>query len=370
MEYEMRSALVVWLTRITTVRSDQSSVRRRGRNVIIVLLGLAATALLSLPVAFMLPQGQIAVISISATIVVYFGLIGLAQRGWVTVATLVLLPALSAGILAVVLTTGQIGPTPFFFALLILIAGTTLPPIGVVAALAYALGLLALLPLLASASSREVVLVDTIKLTAGLFYMVSALVAGLSSFASERNVREAEQAQLTAEQASADLVLVNASLEAQVAERTGKMREALAAQEQQAESLQLALAKQHQLVDQIRALAIPIIPVRQDVLVVPLIGGLDAQRGEDLIGRVLQEIEQRRARMVIIDITGVPVVDAAAAGELLRTADTTRLLGATTVLVGIRPEVAQALVGLSVDLRTLRTEATLQQALEQLGAIA
>jgi PAS domain S-box-containing protein len=107
-------------------------------------------------------------------------------------------------------------------------------------------------------------------------------------------------------------------------------------------------------------LSTPLIPISDAVVVMPLIGALDDQRMQQVLEALLHGVEQRRARMAILDITGVPVVDAHVANGLILAAQAVRLLGARVILTGIRPEVAQTLVGLGVDLSDIITHSTLQ----------
>ncbi len=145
--------------------------------------------------------------------------------------------------------------------------------------------------------------------------------------------------------------------------RTHELTNALALQQGQANELQASLERQQTLNELVNALSLPLIPISADVLVAPLVGNLDTGRADQLTNRVLEEIVSRRARTVIIDVTGVAVVDTNLAQVLVRAAEATRLLGAQIVLAGIRPEVAQTLVSLGVDLSGLRTVATLQEGL-------
>jgi rsbT co-antagonist protein RsbR len=110
----------------------------------------------------------------------------------------------------------------------------------------------------------------------------------------------------------------------------------------------------------LRELSTPIIPIGDDVLVVPLIGTLDEQRSQQMTEQLLGKIADRQTKLCIIDITGVPVVDRQAASSLVRVAQAVRLLGAGVVLTGIRPEVAQALVSLDVDISSITTLRDLQ----------
>ena len=110
----------------------------------------------------------------------------------------------------------------------------------------------------------------------------------------------------------------------------------------------------------IQELSAPLIPIHQGVLVLPLIGAIDTQRAATIIETLLDGIARRRARVVLLDITGVPVVDTGVAHHLIQAARAVRLLGAEMVLVGISPEIAQTIVQLGVDLSNILTRADLQ----------
>lgn len=105
----------------------------------------------------------------------------------------------------------------------------------------------------------------------------------------------------------------------------------------------------------LRELSTPIIPICDEVLVLPLIGALDERRSQKLMEALLDKISDKGAQICIIDVTGVPAVDAQAASALARIAQAVRLLGVEVVLTGIRPEVAQMLVGLEVELGSIVT---------------
>jgi PAS domain S-box-containing protein len=107
-------------------------------------------------------------------------------------------------------------------------------------------------------------------------------------------------------------------------------------------------------------LSTPLIPISDHVVVMPLIGAIDSDRAGQVLETLLHGIERSQARVAILDITGVPLVDTQVAKSLLTAAQAVRLLGARVVLTGIRPEVAQTLVGLGVDLGGIVTHSTLQ----------
>jgi rsbT co-antagonist protein RsbR len=113
----------------------------------------------------------------------------------------------------------------------------------------------------------------------------------------------------------------------------------------------------------IRELSVPILPVTDSTLVMPLIGDLDAARLADIRDRALHAIGGSQARRLLLDVTGVPIVDSQVAQGLLGVAQAARLLGAEVVLIGIRPEVAQTIVGLGLDLAAFGTAADLRTAI-------
>ncbi len=110
----------------------------------------------------------------------------------------------------------------------------------------------------------------------------------------------------------------------------------------------------------LRELSTPTIPITDGVLVMPLIGTIDSHRAQQIIETLLSEVAEHQAHTAIIDITGVGVVDTQVANALIKAANAVRLLGAEVELTGVRPEVAQTLVGLGVSLEGIATYSTLQ----------
>jgi anti-anti-sigma regulatory factor len=121
---------------------------------------------------------------------------------------------------------------------------------------------------------------------------------------------------------------------------------------------------QRRLLETVHELGSPIIPLARGVIAMPLIGAIDSDRAQDITSNLLKGVAEYHARAVIIDITGVPLVDTAVAGALLQAAQGVRLLGAEPILTGIRSEVAQTIVGLGVDLSGITVRSTLQSGLE------
>lgn len=114
----------------------------------------------------------------------------------------------------------------------------------------------------------------------------------------------------------------------------------------------------------IRELSTPILPVHDGVIVLPLVGAIDSHRANQIMENLLQAITGYQADIVIVDITGVPIVDTGVVHHILQTARAARLVGARVVLVGISPEIAQTIVQLGVDLSDIPTLANLQESIE------
>lgn len=163
-----------------------------------------------------------------------------------------------------------------------------------------------------------------------------------------------------------ELNILRASLEATVAERTTSLQLALAEGAQREKHLALTLEDLRASQAAFRDLSAPVIPVLPGVLIAPLIGALDSARATELTSNVLSMVEREHANHVIFDITGVPLVDTHVAQVLLQTTTAVRLLGAQAFLVGIRPEVAQTMVALNLDMSALRSFSTLRDAIDAL----
>lgn len=114
----------------------------------------------------------------------------------------------------------------------------------------------------------------------------------------------------------------------------------------------------------IRELSTPILPIYPGVIVLPLVGTVDSYRAAQIMESLLSAITESQADLVIVDITGVPLVDTGVAHYLLQTTRAARLVGAHVVLVGIGSEIAQTVVQLGVDLSDVTIHANLQSGIE------
>jgi rsbT co-antagonist protein RsbR len=115
----------------------------------------------------------------------------------------------------------------------------------------------------------------------------------------------------------------------------------------------------------IRELSTPVLQVRERLLILPIIGVIDPHRARQLTEQLLRGIRSNRAKVVVIDITGVPSVDSTVANHLVQTVDASRLMGATVIVTGLSSEIAQTLVTIGVDLTKMRTVGDLQGGIEE-----
>jgi rsbT co-antagonist protein RsbR len=117
--------------------------------------------------------------------------------------------------------------------------------------------------------------------------------------------------------------------------------------------------------DAIRELSTPVLPVRERLLVLPIIGVLDAERARQLTQQLLTGIRKHRAKVVVMDVTGAPDVDESVANHLVQTVDASRLMGARVIITGLSPTIAQTLVTIGVDMSNMNTIGDLQGGLEE-----
>lgn len=147
------------------------------------------------------------------------------------------------------------------------------------------------------------------------------------------------------------------------------MIERIGAQEQslheRAATLEQANAAQQRLLDTVRALDVPVIPVGEGVLALPLVGALDAARAGQLSQRLLGAVHRGRANTVLLDVTGIASADDFTAHFLLDIARQLRLLGARPIVTGIRAELAHTLAALDLDLRAVDVRATLRDGIAE-----
>jgi PAS domain S-box-containing protein len=177
----------------------------------------------------------------------------------------------------------------------------------------------------------------------------------IGTFGISRDITALKEAQAALEKAYAEV-------EQQVAERTEELKRE---QEESARLQQEVIEAQQRAIQE---LSTPIIPVMEHVIVMPLIGSIDTMRARDVTRKLLAGIREHRARVVILDITGVPIVDSGVAVYLNRTIQAARLKGARTIVTGISEAVAETIVDLGIDWSGIETLRDLRVGLQAVMA--
>jgi anti-anti-sigma factor len=116
--------------------------------------------------------------------------------------------------------------------------------------------------------------------------------------------------------------------------------------------------------ERLAELSTPLLPISKDIVVIPLIGSMDSERADQVLAVALDGAQRLGARVVLLDVTGLKHMDTHTAGMLSNVASALRLLGAETVITGIRPKIAQTLIALDINLQAFVTMATLHSGMD------
>lgn len=114
----------------------------------------------------------------------------------------------------------------------------------------------------------------------------------------------------------------------------------------------------------LQELSAPLIPVIEGITIMPLIGTIDTERAKQIMENLLTGVVKQRSEVVLIDITGVPVVDTMVAHHIIQAAEAVRLVGAKCMICGIRPEIAQTIVSLGINLNEIVTKNSLKKGID------
>jgi rsbT co-antagonist protein RsbR len=341
-----------------TPRTADENLRRQGFLVVIVSVALALLAILL--VANSLPSSGFSFTNSASLFgaLVYCVCAVLAKKGIVRPAAYLItwFPGL---IVISVLILSPSATTVYFLSIPILLGSIVLSSIRVLP-----IALIGLLSALFAASSGGGA--ETGSFFAGIAFvvMISAL-AYLGAWSVERALHSTQEARHQLELANQALHGANSDLEGRVTQRTADLQQALHDLQQRETELRQTLDELRGSQETIRDLSAPILPVSPGVVVAPVIGAIDSGRAALLMSSLLSTAERESARYLIIDITGIPVIDTQVARVLLQATHALRLLGSQVILTGIRPEVAQTLVSLGVDLSTIITRGTLQSGIAE-----
>lgn len=352
-----------WLLTIRAIDEDEL---RRGRTLIIITVGLFAAMFGFYPMTiFLAPNPLYGLVTLSVMNLLYLVVIALTRQGYIGIGGWLFIGMSSVAVLASIPTNREdITATPFFLIVSVVVGGLVLRAWQIpLVALANLLAFMAVALLTLPAATLQTRTTQATLAGSVLLLIIIMLISFLSARMFERTLQQVIQTRSVALQSALLLDQNNSVLEQQVAARTDDLRRALVDVEARAAEQARLLAENAQQRIAIRELSVPVLPLNTSTLVMPLIGALDTQRLQDVQEQALHAIERTAAKRLLLDITGVPVVDTQVARGLLDVVGAARLLGAEVALVGVRPEVAQTVVTLGLDLRGVRTFADVQDAL-------
>jgi rsbT co-antagonist protein RsbR len=354
--------LLNWLF---TINHPYPDGRRRGRSIVGIMLGVVVICVLALPTLIGAPQPLQSSVVLLLGILLSAAVIPLARSGRVGLAGWVLVGGIILALLVPIML--RPGNSLIYLVLPVLVASIAMRPHAVLIVL---LGVWAVIGVFTWRNPQALtnVVIDRMYLIAMILTMISAVIGFIGSVVTSRAFRTLSEAEAQLAATARELERVNASLNAQVEERTAELARSLSEVESRAEAQSRLLAEVAEQRDIIRDMSMPILPISAQVLVMPLIGALDAERVRLLLDQAVQRVQQSSARYLVLDITGVSVVDSQVAQGLMSVIAAVRLLGAETFVVGIRPEVAQTIISLGLELSPFRTAATLQEGLRLLDA--
>lgn len=348
---------------LTEVATPDPDTRRRGRILITICLGIIVV-LLTVGLGLTLLQPSVGrFINLGLALTVFSGATTLARKGFVTAGAYILILLSSAGALSGVFLNSTSPFNIFYLMIGVLLSSILLPPYQIWIVLGMLIAAVAGAVAMVPPTIRDAINLHLASAHLVVLLVTSAFIGFIGGLSLRSALREAESARRQLETTNQQLSEMNAALESRVTERTAALRQMVEEQRAMSSRLAESLQAQQQLNQMFMAVATPVIPVSDETLVIPLIGNFDDGRAHTLLTTALQALDERQARVLILDVTGVATVDTQVAGVLLQVARAARLMGAETILAGIRPELAQTLVSLGADLGNLRTAASLQTAL-------
>lgn len=318
-----------WLTKLVTITNADEDVRRRGRLIAILTLAMSGLAILFVPMVLLQPNAGSGLTAIGACLALYAGLLWLTHHGRITLAGYLLAGSVTVAALATMPFQNSVSTAPFYLVLAVLLAGVVLPARQIWLFMAFNLIALAVaiafLPynLIANGAGLQVVIGSALMVLIGAFIGFLGANGTEQALAAARDhARNASAAQAEAEQQARTLAT---------------QTDALAAAEQRLREL-------------VATLETPAVMLADGVLLAPLVGALDSRRAQDITAHLLHAVAEQCVRLLVLDVTGVAVIDTAVAQALLQTIHAVRLLGCEVAMTGISATVATTITHLGIQL--------------------
>lgn len=348
------------------IRHSDEEARQRGRNIAIIGLGLfVINVLIAVSIVISFPELIVLLISTGFGAALYIAIIGITRMGYVDLAGwLTVVVSLIGTISATIFHPDR--PVAVFIVVPLVLAATILRFRDVIVVTTATLLGLVSIAFLAEPVIISLPLPDFLVTTSMLVGFV-AVISFVQSAGNEKLYHRLQAALQQTRQAATQLQLMNEELDRRVEAQTEALQEALRELEDRAVAQNRLLAEVIAQRDMIRDLSVPVLPVGKQALVMPLVGAIDRDRLTLIQEQALAQIEQQRVRWLILDVTGVPVIDTEVAAGMMQLGQSVRLLGAEVALVGVRPEVAQTMVSLGIELPISHVFSDLAGAVEWVG---
>ena len=355
--------LFAWLSFIDHPVDD---VRRRGQVVIGILCSLLVIAVMGLFSLLGDPVQHGAAGSIVFSIGLFLSLIFIVRRGDVALGGWLVVLATTLSVVLPQVIAGFSNQSLAYALIPALIAGVVFRPwqillvaIGLTMVI---LGMVWMLP-----PDPQVMPTQRSIIThASLMTFVSAIIGFVASDVNHRAFKTIRDGQHHIAQQHHDLMVINRHLAQQADEQTAAVATTVQHLQERTSVQERLLATVTLQRETIRAMSIPVLPVAPQVVVIPLIGVLDSARLVLLRDGALAAIQRYTANHLILDMTGVEIVDSQVASGMMQVIQAAHLLGTHMLLVGVRPEVAQTMVALGLDLGSMDTAATVYEGVHRI----
>lgn len=350
---------------LLNVRHPDEEVRQRGRNIIIIALGLLGINLVVvISLLFNLSQFTRLFATSVGSVILYLFVIFITFRGFVELAGwLIIILSLVGTITATLANPDRL--VAIFLSVPLVLAATILSLRSLILTFLLIACCLAGITFFLAPTPLNLTTRDFL-IPVGVLCGFLSVISFVQSAGNEALHRRLQAALQQAKQTADQLRLLNDELDRRVDAQTEALQEALSELEERTLQQDRLLAEVIAQRDVIRNLSVPVLPAGTDLLAIPLVGTIHQERLATIQQQALTAVEQRRARWLILDVTGVPFIDTGVAGGLIQLVQSVRLLGADVVLVGVRPEVAQTMVSLGIELPVTHVYSDLAGAMEDL----
>lgn len=349
---------------IISIQSRDEHIQWRGRNAIIMIIALIVATIASIPLYLIINMPFISsLLACSAMSALAIMLIAIIRSGRVTLGTVSLL-ILQIGIMLTSIFYIQESQSTFYLLTMpVLFASLTLRPIHVWLVCAMVIiGTVLVITTSPLYSIQDNTII--VNLTTQAILAVSVAAIGfMTSVSTHASLKKARYNVDEAERGARALEANKQELERMVDQRKNELTESMVRLEDHEQRLKAGLAELQASHYALQELGIPILPVMQGVILAIIVGTIHEQQIDMLTQNVLQSIKQNRIQTVICDLTAVPSVPSSIAQQLMQLVQSTQLLGANMIFVGIRPELAEMLVRQDLDVNALIIFSNLQNAI-------